>query len=52
LLLYGTLLEATPFLKNDERIAVWQGFYDRSLAALGQEDIKKVTDRATVRTEA
>jgi len=51
LLLYGTLLEATPFLKNDERIAVWQGFYDRSLAALGQEDIKKITDRATVRTE-
>jgi hypothetical protein len=52
LLLYGTLLEATPFLKNDERIAVWQGFYDRSLAALGREDIKKITDRATVRTEA
>lgn len=52
LLLYGTLLEATPFLKNDERIAVWQGFYDRSLAALANEDIKKVTDRATVRTEA
>lgn len=52
LLLYGTLLEATPFLKNDERIAVWQGFYDRSLAALGREDLKKITDRATVRTEA
>jgi len=52
LLLYGTLLEATPFLKNDERIAVWQGFYDRSLAALGREDIKKITDRATVRMEA
>lgn len=51
LLLYGTLLEATPFLKNDERITVWQNFYDRALAALGKEDLKKIADRATVRTE-
>lgn len=52
LLLYGTLLEATPFLKNDERIGVWQQFYDRALASLNQEDLKKMTDRATIRTEA
>lgn len=30
ILLYGTLLEATPFLKNDERIPVWQNMYDRA----------------------
>ena len=52
LLLYGTLLEATPFLKNDERIGVWQQFYDRALNALNTEDLKKMADRASFRTEA
>jgi hypothetical protein len=52
LILYGALLEATPFLKNDERIGVWQKFYDDAKAALNNEDIKKIVDRATVRTEA
>jgi len=32
LLLYGSLLQAeSPFLKNDKRIGVWQGFYDDAL---------------------
>lgn len=52
LILYGALLEATPFLKNDERIAVWQGFYDRSMSAINKEDIMRITDRATERTGA
>lgn len=52
LLLYGTLLEATPFLKNDERIAVWQQMYDRSAAMLNGEDLAKVLDRSAVRKEA
>jgi hypothetical protein len=52
LLLYGTLLEATPFLKNDERIATWQGFYDRSAAMLNGEDLAKILDRSAVRKEA
>ena len=51
LLLYGTLLEATPFLKNDERIPVWQGMYDRAAAMLNGEDLAKVLDRAAVRKE-
>jgi hypothetical protein len=50
-LLYGTLLEATPFLKNDERIPVWQGFYDMSVNSLNQEDMKKIVDRSTTRQE-
>jgi hypothetical protein len=29
--LYGALLEATPFLKNDSRIAVWQSYYSQAL---------------------
>ena len=52
LLLYATLLEATPFLKNDERIQVWQAMYDRSAAMLNGEDLKKILDRSTVRKEA
>lgn len=52
LLLYGTLLEATPFLKNDERIPVWQQMYDRSAAMLNGEDLAKVLDRAAVRNAA
>jgi hypothetical protein len=50
LILYGALLEATPFLKNDERIQVWQGFYDRSMQAINNEDLKRMVDRATVRS--
>lgn len=52
LLLYGTLLEATPFLKNDERIAVWQNMYDRSAAMLNGEDLAKILDRSASRKEA
>lgn len=52
LLLYATLLEATPFLKNDERIPVWQQMYDRAAAALNGEDIGKIIDRTAVRKEA
>lgn len=52
LLLYGTLLEATPFLKNDERIPTWQSMYDRAAAMLNGEDLAKILDRAAVRKEA
>jgi len=51
-LLYGTLLEATPFLKNDERIPIWQQFYQMSIDSLNTEDMKKIVDRSTVRQEA
>lgn len=52
LLLYGTLMEATPFLKNDERIPVWQSMYDRAAAMLNGEDLAKILDRSAVRKEA
>lgn len=52
LLLYGALLEATPFLKNDERIQTWQNFYQAAANALNTEDLKKITDRDATRTEA
>lgn len=52
LLLYATLLEATPFLKNDDRIPVWQSMYDRAAQMLNGEDLSKILDRAAVRKGA
>jgi len=52
LLLYRTLLEAAPFLKNDERIPVWQSLYDRAAAMINGEDLSKIFDRAAARKEA
>jgi hypothetical protein len=51
-LLYATLLEATPFLKNDERIQVWQQMYDRAAQSLNGEDLQKILDRSARRTGA
>ncbi len=51
-LLHGALLQATRFLKNDERIPVWQQTYDRDLQLLNGEDIQKVIDRNAIRKEA
>jgi len=31
LLLYGALLEAEPFLRNDQRVALWKSAYDLAL---------------------
>ena len=31
LALYGALIEAEPFLKNEKRLPTWQGFYDTAL---------------------
>jgi len=52
LLTYATLLEASPFLKKDERIQTWQAMYDRAAQALNGEDLKKIMDRSAQRTEA
>lgn len=42
LYLYGSLLEAAPYLGEDERIGVWIQLYDRSVA-----ELKAVADRAS-----
>jgi hypothetical protein len=51
-LMYAALLEATAFLKNDERIPTWQTLYDKAIAALGGEDMKRILDRSANRSEA
>ena len=50
-LLYGALLEAQPFLKNEEMITVWDQFYNRSIAAINKEDLRQVVDRGIIRRE-
>ncbi len=50
-LLYRCLVEASPFLKNDERIATWQGLYTAELGTLDTEDLQNIANRASVRTK-
>jgi len=38
LLLYGSLLEAEPFIKNDERIPVWLNAYSSAIDKLQKAD--------------
>lgn len=52
LLLYRVLLEATPFLKDDERIPTWQTMYEEQLSDLDLQDLQKVVDRDSVRSKA
>ena len=49
LLLYGTLLEFAPLLKNDERIPTWQGLWDTEAKGLVSQDLQRVLDRAAER---
>lgn len=50
-LLYRCLLECTPFLKNDERVATWQPLYEEAVTMLEKEDLMRSVDRAAVRNE-
>lgn len=49
LLLYACLLETAPFLKVDERLQMWQGLYDRALAAVNGEAEARIEDGASSR---
>lgn len=51
-LLHACLLQATRFLKNDERVPLWQSTYDRDLGLLNGEDLQKIIDRSSTRKEA
>lgn len=44
-LLYGSLLQAMPFLKNDERMPMWQQNYDQIIQTLKAEDVQRIGDR-------
>ena len=46
-MLYGTLLQAMPFLKNDSRVQLWQAMYDRAIQTLKLENDTRTIDRST-----
>lgn len=50
-LLYGTLLEASPFIMNDERIPVWKAFYTEAIQGTDAEDVRRMADRSATRQE-
>jgi hypothetical protein len=47
-LLYGSLLQAMPFLKNDDRVPLWQAQYQAIMATLKAEDAMRIGDRQTI----
>jgi len=51
-LLHASLLQSTRFLKNDQRIPVWQQNYQEDLQKLNGEDLQKIIDRTSTRQEA
>jgi hypothetical protein len=47
-LLYGCLLQAMPYIKNDERTPMWQQNYDLIIQTLKSEDLLRIGDRQAV----
>jgi hypothetical protein len=50
-MLYGTLLQAMPFLKNDAR-AIFQQKYSEAITALKTEDVARVGDRQAIAVDS
>jgi hypothetical protein len=46
-LLFGTLLQAQGYLKSLDKLQMWQGFYDKAMAALKAENTSRNVDRNT-----
>lgn len=44
-MLYGSLLQAMPFLKDDERSGMWQQQFDLIINTLKQENVVRTADR-------
>ena len=50
-MLFGTLLQAMPFLKNDQR-TIFQQKYQEAIQALKAEDVARVGDRQAVAVDS
>lgn len=51
-LLYGSLLQAMPFLKNDDRVPMWQSQYEAIMATLAEEDKLRIADRQAIAVDS
>jgi hypothetical protein len=47
-MLFGTLKQTAPFLKDDARLAVWSGLFDAAMVALKTEDQLRIGDRQAI----
>ena len=50
--LYGSLLQAAPYLQDDARIPVWAGLYERALTDLQAADDRASTSGGRLLTRA
>jgi hypothetical protein len=51
-LLYGSLMQAMPFLKNDERMPMWQQNYELIMQTLMAEDKLRIADRQAIAVDS
>jgi hypothetical protein len=49
LLLYGTLVQCFPFLKDGPWLQMWQAAYSAEIEATNGQDFTRVVDRTTIR---
>jgi hypothetical protein len=47
-MLFGTLKQTAPFLKDDTRLAVWSQLFTEAMTALKTEDTLRIGDRSAV----
>jgi hypothetical protein len=52
LLLYGSVLEAEPFLGNDPRLPMWKAMFDYEFKAVQDEDRRESSSGSAPRTRA
>lgn len=48
-LLFGSLLQAAPFLFDDPRLSTWANLYGTEISTLDSQDLQRQLDRAAVR---
>jgi len=51
-MLYGSLLQTAPFLKNDDRLPMWQQQYSQIMEVLKAEDKLRVADRQAIAVDS
>lgn len=49
LYLYGTLIHAEPYLKNDDRVGTWMGLFEKNMEALNTTDDRALLSGATMK---
>lgn len=51
-MLFGTLKQTAPFLKDDQRLTMWTQLFNEALSALKTEDAMRVGDRSAVAVDS